>query len=357
MYSHENNYIKKGSPEYKIIYYNKFCDFVKNNNGIMLSECNEYNNAHTKLKIKCSDNHVFYISLNNLNKTHWCSECKIRKHEKYTKACIETLTDKVFEKVRPKWLVNKEGNLLELDMYNEELKLAVEYNGIQHYEFISYFYKTKESFLKRQKDDEIKIDLCKKNNINLIVVPYYTNSIKNYLINALKEFNIEISNKNLEKKIIIKNEMKDRLEKITKEKNGKILSDNYNLTSDIIQLECDKNHIFEIKIKYLFAGSWCQVCGHSHNENSKNKISNSMIDLYNSEKGKKIKAESHIKRSETMKKEREELRKNLTHKICNGYCGGKSLSIDMFNKKNDTKDGLQTYCKTCVNLKKKEYKK
>ena len=348
---------KKGSIEFKESYFKKFCDIAKEKNGIVLSELKDYKSAHTNLKIKCYENHEFLISLNNLNGNRWCPECKIRTHERYTKACIEILTNKIFTKIHPKWLINKEGNLLELDMYNDELKLAIEYNGIQHYNFIEYFHKTKESFLKRKKDDEIKIELCKKNNVKLIVVPYYTKNIKNYLIDALKELNIEIYQENLEKKIIIKNEIKDRLEKIMKEKNAKILSDNYNLASDIIKIECDKNHIFEMKIRYIIRGTWCQICGFSHDKETKNKISNSLIELFNTEKGKKIKTESHMKRSETMKKEREELRKNLTHKLCNGYCKGKNLPVEMFNKKNDTKDGLQTYCKTCVNLKKKEFKK
>lgn len=77
------------------------------------------------------------------------------------------------------------------------------------------------------------------------------------------------------------------------------------------------------------------------------RISKTMIELYNSEKGKQLKKISHEKRSETMSKEKEALRKNLTEKICK-HCE-MLKTIDNFNKKSDTKDGFQPYCRACIN--------
>ena len=46
-----------------------------------------------------------------------------------------------FEKIRPNWLRCSYSNRpLELDLYYEELKVAIEYNGKQHNEYVPYFH-------------------------------------------------------------------------------------------------------------------------------------------------------------------------------------------------------------------------
>lgn len=96
------------------------------------------------------------------------------KGETCMKQCLETLYGKPFEKVRPSWLVNpKTGRRLELDCYNEELNIAGEYNGIQHYKYCPpYFHKTPEDFEKQQYRDKIKRGICNIHNVKLITVPY-----------------------------------------------------------------------------------------------------------------------------------------------------------------------------------------
>lgn len=78
-----------------------------------------------------------------------------------------------FIKVRPDWLKNPAtGKNLELDLFCEELMIAVEYNGEQHYVFPHYYNKTEEEFLKSQTRDKLKEEICTKRNICLIRVPY-----------------------------------------------------------------------------------------------------------------------------------------------------------------------------------------
>ena len=54
------------------------------------------------------------------------------------------------------FIKNEENNNLEIDCFNEELKLCIEYNGKQHYEFIKFFHRNEDNFIKRQRDDLIK---------------------------------------------------------------------------------------------------------------------------------------------------------------------------------------------------------
>jgi hypothetical protein len=69
---------------------------------------------------------------------------------------------------------------LELDCFNSDLKLAVEYNGIQHYKFTPYFHKNNEHFLNQKYRDFMKRALCKETGINLIEVPYTVKNDKIY---------------------------------------------------------------------------------------------------------------------------------------------------------------------------------
>lgn len=60
---------------------------------------------------------------------------------------------------------------MELDLYNAELKLAVEYNGEQHYHLVDGMNDAGE--LKEQRyRDRLKRKLCRERGINLIVVKY-----------------------------------------------------------------------------------------------------------------------------------------------------------------------------------------
>lgn len=115
------------------------------------------------------------------------------KGEVECRRVLEEIFKRPFNKYRPDFLRNPvtsngmDSNNLELDCYNSELQLAVEYNGIQHYKYIPYFHKTKDSFQNQKYRDYMKNEMCKKNGITLIEVPYTVKvpEIKSFLLNKL----------------------------------------------------------------------------------------------------------------------------------------------------------------------------
>jgi hypothetical protein len=114
------------------------------------------------------------------------------KGEVECRRVMQKLFDKPFYKTRPRFLNNPVTfgtNNLELDCYNEELKIAVEYDGAQHYKYIPYFHKTYEAFLNQRYRDYMKEQMCKENNIRLIRVPYTVkiDKIESYLTTKLEE--------------------------------------------------------------------------------------------------------------------------------------------------------------------------
>lgn len=108
--------------------------------------------------------------------------------------CRKVLSDifkRPFNKDRPDFLRNTVtgGNFnLELDCFESDLRLACEYDGRQHYEYVPFFHKNKEAFYNQKYRDYMKKNLCKENGVNLIVVPYSIPipKIKNYIIKELK---------------------------------------------------------------------------------------------------------------------------------------------------------------------------
>lgn len=114
--------------------------------------------------------------LGYVNKKH--GPPKESSGERECRRVLQKIFNKPFNSCRPNFLLNPVtgGRFnLELDCYEESLKLAVEYNGIQHYKYIPYFHKNKEAFHNQLYRDELKSRICKDNGVNLIKVP---NSVK-----------------------------------------------------------------------------------------------------------------------------------------------------------------------------------
>lgn len=111
---------------------------------------------------------------------------KDSKGEVECRRVLEDIFEVPFDKARPDFLNNPVtgGNFnLELDCYNPQLKLAVEYSGVQHYKYTPFFHKNKEAFINQKYRDELKRRMCKDNMITLIEVPYTVKieNIRSYL--------------------------------------------------------------------------------------------------------------------------------------------------------------------------------
>lgn len=117
---------------------------------------------------------------------------KISAGEQECCRVMEKIYGKPFKSVWPTWLKNPEtGRLLELDCYNEELSLAVEYNGEQHYNHPNFTNNTFEEFQKQLRRDDFKRRMCDLHGVYLIPVPYTVAicDIEKYIIGLLPEEN------------------------------------------------------------------------------------------------------------------------------------------------------------------------
>ena len=145
---------------------------------ILLSE--KYKDNMSKLDYKCGkcDNKC-NIAFSNYKQGQGCPHCCKSRSEKLTREIFERIMVCKFPSIKPDFLKNLEtGCNLELDGYNENLKLAFEYNGIQHYKFTEHFHKTEDNFKKQRERDEFKYKRCIEMGITLICIPYTFNCYK-----------------------------------------------------------------------------------------------------------------------------------------------------------------------------------
>jgi hypothetical protein len=122
--------------------------------------------------VNCGKGHRFETNWSLIQRKHWCPFCQAKIQDEFRKI-IEKYFGESFPKKRPKWLLWKMGRQLELDGYCENLKIAFEYQGYQHYERAHYDHYSLKEFKKRKKKDAFKIKKCKEKGILLIIVPYY----------------------------------------------------------------------------------------------------------------------------------------------------------------------------------------
>ena len=169
-----------------------------NYNGIILCQSKIINNKLNTFRNNVYDIHsedIYLMSFTLFNKymknIHGMKliekmlDLKISNGEFLTIQVLKRIfPNKYFKKTCPKWLNN-----LELDLYNDDLNLAFEYQGKQHYEKVDYFHKSDDDLKKQKIRDSVKLELCKRNNVKLICIHYQYDTyekIKEYIELSLK---------------------------------------------------------------------------------------------------------------------------------------------------------------------------
>jgi phage FluMu protein Com len=128
-----------------------------------------YKNNYTPVNIWCTFcNKIFLQRPKPHLLGQGCPNCSSFKSEKICRDYLNEICEYDFVKCHPTFL---EG--MELDGFCVEMNIAFEYNGIQHYEFRPFFHRNGEQdFVEQQERDKLKLELCAKQGVDLIVVPY-----------------------------------------------------------------------------------------------------------------------------------------------------------------------------------------
>lgn len=134
------------------------------------------------------------MSLSRLTNQQNGKSKAMSKGEHECKVVAESLFNKTFYKVRPDWLKNPyTGQNLEIDLYNDDLKLGIEYNGQQHYHYTKKFHRTYTEYVEQLKRDIIKKWLCDKHGVTLISVPYNVKNIQSHILSEISKIKVSQS--------------------------------------------------------------------------------------------------------------------------------------------------------------------
>ena len=244
-------------------------NYAKLHGGLCLST--SYKNMKVPMKWKCKRDHIWNASFDSLKgKGAWCPRCSINKSEKICRIYFEKYFGVKFPKARPKWLISLSNTKLELDGYNEQLKIAFEHHGEYHYSLAGFYSKTTAALKHRISVDKLKKKLCKKNNVILIEIPALGKRTK--IEDLYKIIESELKKHKKSKLILkikpdtdkIRFEVTDEiqaLQSIAKQHGGKCHSRLYLNAKTYIDFECSEGHIFKTTAERVFNGRWCRLCG------------------------------------------------------------------------------------------------
>lgn len=179
-----------------IIIYGLWVIFKCKNNLI------DFKNPSSINSFKDKTNHFFQVFSDYAQKTQTnnhhtntldtkTSPKKPWKMEEKCRTILQNIYGVPFPSKRPSFLKSPKTNKnLELDCYNEQLGIALEYNGVQHYSYTPYFHKDKKNFYSQVHRDNWKRNKCWEHGITLIEIPYTVpeNELEQYIFRKLKQY-------------------------------------------------------------------------------------------------------------------------------------------------------------------------
>jgi len=186
--------LKQNTGCIKCTFKEKMClnmDIVKDTIKDRDIECldTEYVNRSINMNWKCLKCHKSWKTCfgHIKDSKSGCPNCAAYRSQKLCRKYFEEFMGFEFPTLRPKFLQG-----LEYDGFCRELKLAFEYQGLQHYEYVPFFHKKEGDFEKLKKNDLKKEELSKQEGITLIKIPHtfsYLNEteLAKYILDQLIE--------------------------------------------------------------------------------------------------------------------------------------------------------------------------
>lgn len=231
--------------------------------GQCLSE--HYSNADQKVHWRCAAGHEWWAVPYHVRAGHWCPICSAGKSERICKNIFEQMFGRAFPKAKPTWLKGAKGRTMELDGYCEELAIAFEYHGIQHYEAVDFFHRGEKSLEKRRHDDAHKERICSEHDVYLFVVPHTVPmaDVPNFVFRKAKEMGLSYPMKSPDEIKVADNvlpEMIAAMKEMAKKRGGECLSTNYVNNNTKLRWRCGDGHEWEAVPGSLQQGSWCPSC-------------------------------------------------------------------------------------------------
>lgn len=240
-------------------------EIARQRGGIVLSS--EYIRSDVKLRFACADGHEWDSRPNDVRRGTWCPSCA-NKTEGMVRRYLECRFGEPMPSRRLPWLVDQLGKQRVLDGYSEELKLAFEYHGVQHFEHTKFFH-TDKTLEQQQDRDAFVRDACADAGVTLLEIPSlpdgYTQAAfvahMDALLRAQPTLPSEVPG-GLEQFLA----MPERISKLAEVQTlaeslgGKCLSTKFIASNSKLTWQCAKGHTWDAIPKTVKKGHWCPYC-------------------------------------------------------------------------------------------------
>jgi hypothetical protein len=215
---------------------------------------------------RCADGHEWDSTLMAVRHAgQWCPICASGLGERFCRAMFERIFDAPFAKSRPRWLVNARGKQMELDGFNQEMNLAFEYQGRQHYAEVAHFHR-KGSLARRRRDDAAKNVLCKAHEITLIEVPHTIQheDVQQFIYDQCRSLGLKVARKppiELAHLDFYPSFDLTRLRDYAEARGGKCLTDYFPGVAVPVKWRCAHGHEWLCSFQEISRrDGWCPVC-------------------------------------------------------------------------------------------------
>lgn len=231
-------------------------------------------NQHEMLEWKClSCGRAWRNTFDHVKMGIGCPYCRRRygDMESRCRVILEAIFKKNFDRCRP---FTHLGSRLEIDCYNEELNLAVEYDGLQH-RLITTF-RTKENGRSVWEKDREKSLLCERLGIRLIRIrdtEVTRETVADVLIGKLRRKVVDFTEPSEALLASLRNptdplfrrvygnDYLNRLRAVCINKGGRLLDDVWAGTDHKYNFVCGAGHQFSSNYHHVVHDSgWCVIC-------------------------------------------------------------------------------------------------
>jgi hypothetical protein len=221
---------------------------------------------------KCAHGHRFMASAAKvLRLGTWCVQCSGSTGERIVRCVFEQVFGTAFPTARPTWLRMREGGYpLQLDGYAEEIQVAFEHQGDQHYK-TGWLIKDDESLKARQAADEYKRLRCAAQGITLVLVDQLSSvagvepvlealrtafAREGRTLPAPMPSAFDLSEAYGPFELALR-----RQHDIAKSRGGVCLATEYRSAISKMPWRCALGHQWEASPHLIKTGTWCPTCG------------------------------------------------------------------------------------------------
>lgn len=241
---------------------------ARSRGGVLLGEGRNRNKPATW---RCDKGHTFRAAPHNVLKGNWCPDCSASRSERIVRTHFEQIFGKPFPRMKPKWLRNDTGRLLELDGYCDELQLAFEHQGAQHYCGVGKFRSVNVDGIRRR--DAIKRRLCRGRGITLIEVPELVrhtplSQLTQVIISACRKAGVKLPRGAHAVCVNVAqvyattqdDEVLAELHRLADSRGGTCFADKYLGAGTRLPCACAYGHEWMARPADVRQGSWCKRC-------------------------------------------------------------------------------------------------